>query len=66
MTLIAQMGALLLQGATTAGSAIVTPVGSGPSWYVLFTQITTAAAVVLCLLLIFILFPALGTFRKTS
>ena len=64
MTLIVQMGALLLQGAaTTAGQTVVTPVGSGPSWYVLFTQITTAASVVVFLVLMLILIPALVKFR---
>jgi uncharacterized protein YoxC len=67
MTQIAQMGALLLQGATTAtGSSVVTPVGAGPSWYVLFTQITTAASVVVFLILMLILIPALVKFRKTA
>ena len=67
MTLIAQMGALLLQGATTAtGNTVVTPVGSGPGWYVLFTQITTAASVVVFLVLMLILIPALVKFRKTA
>ena len=67
MTLIVQMGALLLQGATTAtGNTIATPVGSGPSWYVLFTQITTAASVVVFLVLMLILIPALVKFRKTA
>ncbi|HEY2895565.1 MAG TPA: DUF948 domain-containing protein [Gemmatimonadaceae bacterium] len=66
MTLIAQMGALLLQSATTAGNTVATPVGSGPSWYVLFTQITTAASVVVFLVLMLILIPALVKFRKTA
>ena len=67
MTQIAQMGALLLQSATTsAGNTVVTPVGSGPSWYVLFTQITTAASVVVFLILMLILIPALVKFRKTA
>jgi uncharacterized protein YoxC len=67
MTLIAQMGALLLQGVTTAtGNTVVTPVGSGPGWYVLFTQITTAASVVVFLILMLILIPALVKFRKTA
>ena len=67
MTLIAQMGALLLQGATTAtGNTVATPVGSGPGWYVLFTQITTAASVVVFLVLMLILIPALVKFRKTA
>jgi uncharacterized protein YoxC len=67
MTLIAQMGALLLQGATTAtGHTVATPDGSGPSWYVLFTQITTAASVVVFLVLMLILIPAILKFRKTA
>jgi uncharacterized protein YoxC len=67
MTLIVQMGALLLQGATTAtGNTVATPAGSGPSWYVLFTQITTAASVLVFLVLMLILIPALVKFRKTA
>ena len=67
MTLIAQMGALLLQGATTAaGNTVAAPAGSGPSWYVLFTQITTAASVVVFLVLMLILIPAILKFRKTA
>ena len=67
MTLIVQMGALLLQGATTVtGNTAATPVGSGPTWYVLFTQITTAASVVVFLVLMLILIPALVKFRKTA
>jgi uncharacterized protein YoxC len=67
MTLIVEMGALLLQGATTVtGSSVATPAGSGPTWYVLFTQITTAASVVVFLVLMLILIPALVKFRKTA
>jgi len=67
MTLIVEMGALLLQGATTVtGSSAATPAGSGPTWYVLFTQITTAASVVVFLVLMLILIPALVKFRKTA
>src|SRR5690242_260981 len=67
MTLIVEMGALLLQGATTVtGSPAATPAGSGPTWYVLFTQITTAASVVVFLVLMLILIPALVKFRKTA
>jgi uncharacterized protein YoxC len=67
MTLIVQMGALLLQGAQTAAEqTVVAPVGSGPGWYVLFTQITSAASVVVFLVLMLILIPALLKFRKTA
>jgi uncharacterized protein YoxC len=67
MTLIAQMGALLLQSTTTAtGNTVVAPVGSGPGWYVLFTQIMSAASVVVFLVLMLILIPALLKFRKTA
>lgn len=67
MTLIVQMGALLLQGATTAAeNAVARPAGSGPGWYVLFTQITSAASVLVFLVLMLILIPALVKFRKTA
>ncbi|MEP7066835.1 MAG: DUF948 domain-containing protein [Gemmatimonadota bacterium] len=66
MILIAQMGALLLQGATTAGKEAAAPVGSGSGWYVLFTQITSAASVVVFLVLMLILIPALVKFKKTA
>src|SRR5437763_1538722 len=67
MTVIAQMGALLLQAAATvAETTVVRPAGAGPGWYVLFTQITTAASVVVFLVLMLILIPALLKFRKTA
>jgi uncharacterized protein YoxC len=67
MTLIVQMGALLLQGAQTAAeNTVVAPVGSGPGWYVLFTQITSAASVVVFLVVMLIFIPALLKFRKTA
>ena len=67
MTQIAQMGALLLRGAQTAAeNTVVAPVGPGPGWYVLFTQITSAASVVVFLVLMLILMPALVKFRKTA
>jgi len=67
MILIAQMGSLLLQGARTATeTTVVHPAGTGPGWYVLFTQITTAASVVVFLVLMLILIPTLVKFRKTT
>jgi uncharacterized protein YoxC len=65
MTVIAQMGALLLQGAATAAQTTM-PVTSGPGWYVLFTQITSALSVLVFLVLMLILIPALVKFRKTA
>jgi uncharacterized protein YoxC len=66
MTLIAQMGTLLLQGAIAAQSTVVRPPGAGPGWYVLFLQITSAVSVVVFLVLMLILIPALVKFRKTA
>lgn len=67
MTVIAQMSALLLQGAATAADTmIVRPAGAGPGWYVIFTQVTTAASVVVFLVLMLVLIPALLKFRKTA
>jgi uncharacterized protein YoxC len=67
MTVIAQMSALLLQGAATAADTmIVRPAGTGPGWYVIFTQVTTAASVVVFLVLMLVLIPALLKFRKTA
>jgi uncharacterized protein YoxC len=67
MTLIAQMGALLLQGATTAAeTTLVRPVALGPSWYTIFSGITNAVSSVVFLVLMFILIPAVVKFRKTA
>lgn len=67
MTLIAQMGALLLQGATTAAeTTLVRPVAVGPSWYTIFSGITNAVSSVVFLVLMFILIPAVVKFRKTA
>jgi uncharacterized protein YoxC len=67
MTLIAQMGALLLQGATTAAETTVArPVVTGPGWFVLFTQITSVATAIVFLVLIVILIPTVLKFRRTS
>jgi uncharacterized protein YoxC len=67
MTLIAQMGALLLQGATIAAEpTVVRPVVAGPGWYVLFSQITGAATAIVFLVLIVILVPAVLKFRRTA
>jgi len=67
MTVIAQMSALLLQSAATAAeSMVVRPAGAGPGWYVIFTQVTTAASVVVFLVLMLVLIPALLKFRKTA
>lgn len=67
MTLIVQMGALLLQGVTTAAeSTVVRPVVTGPGWYVLFTQVTSAATAIVFLVLIVILVPAVLKFRRTA
>lgn len=67
MTLIAQMGALLLQAATTAAeTTLVRPVAVGPSWYTIFSGITNAVSSVVFLVLMFILIPAVVKFRKTA
>jgi uncharacterized protein YoxC len=67
MTLIDQMGALLLQGATTAAeTTVVRPVVTGPGWFVLFTQITSAATAIVFLVLIVILVPTVVRFRRTA
>ncbi len=67
MTQIAQMGALLLQGATTATDATAgRAAGAGSSWYVIFTEVTTALSALVFLVLMLILIPALIKFRKTA
>lgn len=67
MTLIVQMGALLLQGATTAAeTTVVRPVVTGPGWFVLFTQVTSAATAIVFLVLIVILVPTVVRFRRTT
>jgi uncharacterized protein YoxC len=67
MTLIAQMGALLLQGvAAAAETAVVRPVQAGPAWYTTLNQIIGAASVIVFLVLMVILIPAVVKFRKTA
>jgi len=67
MTLIAQMGALLLQGVTTAAeTTVVRPVAAGPAWYTTLNQIIGAASVIVFLVLMVILIPAVVKFRKTA
>lgn len=67
MTLIAQMGALLLQGVTTAAeTTVVRPVQAGPAWYTTLNQIIGAASVIVFLVLMVILIPAVVKFRKTA
>jgi uncharacterized protein YoxC len=67
MTLIAQMGALLLQGATAAAeTTFIRPVGEGPGWFVLFTQITSVVTAIVFLVLIIILVPTVLKFRRTT
>jgi uncharacterized protein YoxC len=67
MTLIAQMGALLLQGVTTAAeTTAVRPAMAGPAWYTTLNQIIGAASVIVFLVLMVILIPAVVKFRKTA
>ena len=66
MTLIAQLGPLLLQGVTTAETTFVRPVTSGPEWYTTLNQIIGAASVVVFLVLMIILIPAVVKFRRTA
>ena len=67
MTLIAQMGGLLLQGVTAASdTTIVRPVAPGPAWYTTLNQIIGAASVIVFLGLMVILIPAVVKFRKTA
>jgi uncharacterized protein YoxC len=67
MTLIAQMGALLVQGATAAAeTTVVRPVMAGPAWYTTLNQIIGAASVIVFLVLMVILIPAVVKFRKTA
>jgi uncharacterized protein YoxC len=67
MTLIAQMGALLLQGATAAAeTTVVRPVVAGPAWYTTLNQIIGAASVIVFLVLMVILIPAVVKFRRTA
>lgn len=65
MTLIAQMGALLLQGAAAAESTIGRPVSAQP-WYVTLNQIIGAASVIVFLVLMVILIPTVLKFRRTA
>jgi uncharacterized protein YoxC len=64
MTLIAQMGALLLQAA--AETTVVRPVAPGPAWYTTLNQIIGAASVIVFLVLMVILIPAVVKFRRTA
>ncbi len=67
MTLIAQMGALLLQGVTAAAeTTVVRPVPVGPAWYTTLNQIIGAASVIVFLVLMVILIPAVVKFRRTA
>ncbi|MEO8879998.1 MAG: DUF948 domain-containing protein [Gemmatimonadaceae bacterium] len=67
MTLIVQMGALLLQGATAVAETTYTrPVMAGPAWYTTLNQIIGAASVIVFLVLMVILIPAVVKFRKTA
>jgi uncharacterized protein YoxC len=67
MTLIAQMGALLLQAATAASeTTLVRPVAPGPAWYTTLNQIIGAASVIVFLVLMVILIPAVVKFRRTA
>ena len=67
MTLIAQMGALLLQGVTAAAETTYTkPVTAGPAWYTTLNQIIGAASVIVFLVLMVILIPAVVKFRRTA
>ncbi|MEO6209212.1 MAG: DUF948 domain-containing protein [Gemmatimonadaceae bacterium] len=67
MTLIAQMGALLLQGATALAETTYTkPVTAGPAWYTTLNQIIGAASVIVFLVLMVMLIPAVVKFRKTA
>jgi uncharacterized protein YoxC len=67
MTLIAQMGALLLQGLQAAAdTTVVKSAMVGPAWYTTLNQIIGAASVVVFLVLMVILIPAVVKFRKTA
>ena len=67
MTLIAELGALLMQGATTAAATTFErPVSTGPAWYTTLNQIVGAASVIVFLVLMVILIPAVMKFRKTA
>jgi hypothetical protein len=67
MTLIAQFGALLLQGVTAAAeTTVVRPVQPGPAWYTTLNQIIGAASVIVFLVLMVILIPAVVKFRRTA
>lgn len=67
MTLIAQMGALLLQGATALAETTYTKsVTAGPAWYTTLNQIIGAASVIVFLVLMVMLIPAVVKFRKTA
>jgi uncharacterized protein YoxC len=67
MTLIAQMGALLLQGAIAAPeTTIVRAVQSGPGWYTVFREIASGLTSVVFLALMLLLIPAVAKFRKTA
>jgi len=67
MTLIAQLGALLLQSVTAAAETTVARTAlAGPAWYTTLNQIIGAASVIVFLVLMVILIPAVVKFRKTA
>jgi uncharacterized protein YoxC len=67
MTLIAQLGALLVQGAAAVPeTTLVRTVNAGPGWYTIFTEIVGAATSIVFLALMVILLPAVAKFRKTA
>jgi uncharacterized protein YoxC len=67
MTLIVQIGGLLMQAVTAAAETTYTkPVTSGPAWYTTLNQIIGAASVIVFLVLMVILIPAVVKFRRTA
>ncbi|MEP7085869.1 MAG: hypothetical protein ABI884_00930 [Gemmatimonadota bacterium] len=67
MTLIAQMGALLLQGATAVAETTYTkPLTTGPAWYTTLNQIISAASVLVFFVLMLVLIPTVIRFRGTA
>jgi uncharacterized protein YoxC len=67
MTLIAHLGALLLQGATAAPeTTLVRNVTTGPEWYTILQAVLGAVTTIVFLVLMVILIPVIARLRKTA
>ncbi len=67
MTLIVQMGALLLQSATSGPeTTFVRTAPVGPGWYTVFTEVAGAVSSIVFIVLMVILIPVVRKVRKTA